>query len=121
MCGTVHYSDVMPGNDDGRSRRNVLKTSAATVAAGVGTVAAVGTASASDWIDVGDQVQAWGDFGYAPGWETSDRSGDWTEINRSWAGYVQAIADDGGTEVYKVDWHKLDDDWWIAEDFVREI
>ncbi|AFO59287.1 MULTISPECIES: twin-arginine translocation signal domain-containing protein [Natrinema] len=112
----------MSENDEGRSRRNVLKTSAATVAAGVGTVAAVGTASASDWgIDVGDQVQAWGDFGYAPGWENSDRSGEWTEINHSWAGYVQAIADDDGTTVYKVDWHKLDNDWWIADRFVREI
>ena len=112
----------MSGKDDGRSRRTVLKTSAGMLAAGVGTVAAVGTTSAShSGIDVGDQVQAWGDFSYAPGWENGDRSGDWRKIYNSWAGYVQAYVTDDGTKVYKVDWHKLDQDWWIADTFVREI
>ncbi|WP_245742175.1 hypothetical protein [Natrinema salaciae] len=99
-----------------------MKTTAGTLAVGVGSVAAAGSASAShSGIGVGDQVQVWGDANWVPGWENGDRSGDWEKIYHSWAGYVQETNTDDGTNVYKVDWHKLDQDWWVAETFVREI
>ncbi|QLG50423.1 hypothetical protein [Natrinema halophilum] len=113
----------MTEKQNGRLRRTVLKTTAGTIAAGVGSAAAITTAAASGSnIDTGDQVQVWGNGSWAPGWENSTRSGDWRKIHHSWAGDVVAYTNDrDGTDVYKVDWHRLDRDWWIAAHFVREI
>ncbi|WP_197075927.1 hypothetical protein [Halostagnicola sp. A56] len=109
---------AMPGNENSDpTRRKVIKASGGAVAAGVASLAVVGSASAaSDEIDSGDIVSLWNDSGDVPTYDNLDFDGRQEYPDGTSGEVIQS------TQAYQQTWYQIDiygDERWAAEGFVR--